>query len=235
MSSKWSKGSSGPAGDEVANLIAHAVAPPITHNPYGDHESRDGLLVAHTLRSDGFDAPEDGTGRGTPLVPVAIQERAVSENLDAGPGGAGFRQDGAAYTLEARTVSLAVAFRTAGDGAVYEEGDVTAPLTTATDLNAQIIAQRWRVRRLTPRECERLQGFPDDFTRIARAKGMWRRVDDAEDLDDLRACGMPLKLEGNDWFVKDPDGPRYKALGNSMAVNCMAWIGERIAEVESVA
>lgn len=80
-----------------------------------------------------------------------------------------------------------------------------------------------------------LQGFPDDFTRIPRAKGSWRRVDDAEDLDDLRACGMPLKLEGNDWFVKDPDGPRYKALGNSMAVNVMEWIGERIAEVESVA
>jgi DNA (cytosine-5)-methyltransferase 1 len=166
------------------------------------------------------------------LVPVAIQERAVSENPAAGPDGAGVRQDGAAYTLEARTVPQAVAFRTAGDGAVYEEGDVTAPLTTGTDPNAQIIAQRWRVRRLTPRECERLQGFPDDFTRIPRAKGMWRRVDDAEDLDDLRACGMPLKLEGNAWFVKDPDGPRYKALGNSMAVNCMEWIGGRIAEVD---
>ena len=214
MSSKWSKGSSGPAGDEVANLIAHAVAPPITHNPYGDHESRDGLLVAHSL--------------------IAIQERAVSENLDAGPQGAGLSTDGCSYTLEARNKVQAVAFRTAGDGAVYEEGDVTAPLTTGTDQNAQIIADRWRVRRLTPRECERLQGFPDDFTRIPRAKGMWRRVDEAEDLDDLRQYGMPLKLKGNDWFVKDPDGPRYKALGNSMAVNVMEWIGERIAEVDAL-
>jgi DNA (cytosine-5)-methyltransferase 1 len=214
MSSKWSKGASAPAGDEVANLIAHAVAPPITHNPYRDHESRDGLLVAHSL--------------------IAIQERAVSENPDAGPQGAGFSADGASYTLEARNKVQAVAFRTAGDGAVYEEGDVTAPLTTGTDQNAQIIAQRWRVRRLTPRECERLQGFPDDFTRIPRAKGMWRRVDEAEDLDDLRACGMPLKLKGNEWFVKDPDGPRYKALGNSMAVNVMAFIGERIAEVDAL-
>jgi DNA (cytosine-5)-methyltransferase 1 len=214
MSSKWSKGSSGPAGDEVANLIAHAVAPPITHNPYGDHESRDGLLVAHSL--------------------IAIQERAVSENLDAGPQGAGLSTDGCSYTLEARNKVQAVAFRTAGDGAVYEEGDVTAPLTTGTDQNAQIIADRWRVRRLTPRECERLQGFLDDFTRIPRAKGMWRRVDEAEDLDDLRQYGMPLKLKGNDWFVKDPDGPRYKALGNSMAVNVMEWIGERIAEVDAL-
>ena len=222
MSSKWSKGTSGPAGDEVANLIAYAVAPPITHNPYGDHESRDGLLVAHSL--------------------IAIQERAVSENPDAGPQGAGFSADGASYTLEARNkvqavafaqnqrdeirlmavagalaaepgshqqtfVADPVAFRTAGDGAVYDEGDVTAPLTTGTDQSAQIIAQRWRVRRLTPRECERLQGFPDDFTRI------------------------PYRGKPAD---KCPDGPRYKALGNSMAVNVMEWIGERIAEVDAL-
>ncbi|NUL36614.1 DNA cytosine methyltransferase [Kosakonia sacchari] len=59
------------------------------------------------------------------------------------------------------------------------------------------------VRRLTPRECERLQGFPDDHTLIA-----WRGKDAAD-------C---------------PDGPRYKAIGNSMAVPVMRWIGERIAE-----
>jgi DNA (cytosine-5)-methyltransferase 1 len=62
------------------------------------------------------------------------------------------------------------------------------------------------VRRLTPRECERLQGFPDDWTLIP-----WRKRDASD-------C---------------PDGPRYKALGNSMAVNCMAWIGERIAAREA--
>ena len=63
------------------------------------------------------------------------------------------------------------------------------------------VAQSMTVRRLTSRECERLQGFPDDWTMIP-----WRRKP-AED------C---------------PDGPRYRALGNSMAVNVMAWIGERI-------
>ena len=61
------------------------------------------------------------------------------------------------------------------------------------------------VRRLTPRECERLQGFPDDYTLIP-----WRKKEAAD-------C---------------PDGPRYKALGNSMAVNCMEWIGERIHAYE---
>jgi DNA (cytosine-5)-methyltransferase 1 len=85
------------------------------------------FTVAHTLRGEGFDASEDGTGRGTPMVPAGMA-----------------------------------------------------------------------VRRLTPRECERLQGFPDDYTAIPGAK----------------------------------DGPRYRALGNSMAVPVMSWIGRRIQMVE---
>ena len=65
-------------------------------------------------------------------------------------------------------------------------------------------ADRMAVRRLTPTECERLQGFPDNHTLIS-----WRG-----------------KLAD-----QCPDGPRYKALGNSMAVPCMAWIGKKIKEV----
>ena len=60
------------------------------------------------------------------------------------------------------------------------------------------------VRRLTPVECERLQGFPDNYT-------------------DIQPKGKAT-----------PDGPRYKALGNSMAVPVMAWIGKRIQEVENL-
>ena len=71
---------------------------------------------------------------------------------------------------------------------------------------AAVHAASMTVRRLTPRECERLQGFPDDYTLIP-----WRKKAAAD-------C---------------PDGPRYKALGNSMAVNCMEWIGERIAAFEA--
>lgn len=61
------------------------------------------------------------------------------------------------------------------------------------------------VRRLTPLECERLQGFPDGHTLIA-----WK--------------GKPAE--------ECPDGPRYKAIGNSMAVPVMRWIGRRIAAVD---
>ena len=67
-------------------------------------------------------------------------------------------------------------------------------------------ADRMAVRRLTPRECERLQGFDDDHTMIP-----WR----------------------NKPADQCPDGPRYKALGNSMAVPCMAWIGKRIERIEN--
>jgi len=75
--------------------------------------------------------------------------------------------------------------------------------------HAQIfVAQPMQVRRLTPRECERLQGFPDDYTLIP-----WRKKA-AED------C---------------PDGPRYRALGNSMAVPVMHWIGRRIQLVDEMA
>jgi DNA (cytosine-5)-methyltransferase 1 len=69
----------------------------------------------------------------------------------------------------------------------------------------QQVAHAMTVRRLTPVECERLQGFPDNWTAIP-----WRKKSAEE-------C---------------PDGLRYKALGNSMACNCMAWIGERIAAYE---
>jgi DNA (cytosine-5)-methyltransferase 1 len=78
-------------------------------------------------------------------------------------------------------------------------GDPCHPLAAGAHIPA--VSTSMQVRRLTPVECERLQGFPDNFTRIP-----WKKKP-AED------C---------------PDGPRYKALGNSMAVPCMKWIGERI-------
>jgi DNA (cytosine-5)-methyltransferase 1 len=198
---------SGPI-EVAASLAAHGVrqdfevetfvcAPPLTSNPYGDHESREGLLVAHSLRREGFDASEDGTGRGTPLVPIAIQERAISENPDAGPDGVGVRQDGAAYTLEARQVPQAVAFAQNSRDEVRLQAEPGMKQTT-------YVQQGWAVRRLMPVECERLQGFPDGYT-------------------DIPYRGKPAA-----------DGPRYKALGNSWAVNVARWVGRRIEMVEQI-
>lgn len=199
-----------------------------------DGESETFIPVAHSLRGEGFDASEDGTGRGTPII--AIQERAVSENPDAAPGGAGYSTEGAAYTLEARHHVQAVAFnaqmsevawaedisetlqaknpravafdlRGREGGAMPEGPHETANIRAADGGSSRsYVAEPWAVRRLTPVECERLMGFPDGFTAIP-----WR--------------GKPAD--------QCPDGPRYKALGNSWAVNCAEWIGERIAMVSA--
>ena len=77
------------------------------------------------------------------------------------------------------------------------------------------LQQNLTVRRLTPRECERLQGFPDDWT-----------SEKAE-----------VELVGNEWkatgkIVKQADGPRYKQMGNAVTVNVAAWFGGRLANVE---
>jgi DNA (cytosine-5)-methyltransferase 1 len=89
-----------------------------------------------------------------------------------------------------------------GGNAVEPMHDV-APCLTKTDRHG--VAQTLSVRRLTPVECERLQGFPDNYTNIP-----WRNKPES------------------------PDSPRYKALGNSMAVPVMKWIGERINQAEVV-
>jgi DNA (cytosine-5)-methyltransferase 1 len=80
-------------------------------------------------------------------------------------------------------------------------GDAGDPSPTLSTINVPDVASGMAVRRLTPIECERLQGFPDNYTLIT---------------------------------PKTADGPRYKALGNSMAVPVMRWLGDRIAKIDSL-
>jgi DNA (cytosine-5)-methyltransferase 1 len=108
---------------------------------------------------------------------------------------------GMTQTLQAKN-PMAVAFGIdLYNGAIT--GDVAVPMTNRADGTGTgpTVMQSMAVRRLTPVECERLQGFPNNYTNIKD---------------------------------KCPDGPRYKALGNSMAVPVMAWIGKRIQEVENL-
>lgn len=94
------------------------------------------------------------------------------------------------------------------------------------------------VRRLTPRECERLQGFSDDYTAIPWS-GKYECLACGQKFTDKYATGVgglaPAECSrcGEEKSIQPdcPDGPRYKALGNSMAVPVMRWIGERIAAV----
>jgi DNA (cytosine-5)-methyltransferase 1 len=80
------------------------------------------------------------------------------------------------------------------------ETEISGTLTSSQNAG---LFQDMAVRRLTPVECERLQGFPDNYTQIPWGKG------------------------------DTPDSHRYKAMGNSMAVPCMQWIGDRIQKVEN--
>ena len=162
-------------------------------------------VVAHAIRGEGFDASEDGTGRGTPLIAFSSKDYGADATEDVSP------------TL--RAMGHAESHPNAG-------GQIAI---------AQNILTNWRVRRLTPMECERLQGFPDEYTWVPGAgKGGWRDLDEDEDPDELREMGFPVRLKGNVWRVMDPDGPRYKAIGNSMPVNVMRWIGRRIQMVEDL-
>lgn len=187
--------------------------------------------VAPTISS----RPTGGGGLGTDFdldggLIAAIQERAVCENAAAGPDGMGVRTDGVAYTLEARQTVQAVAYGGNNQSGPIDvatacrakggtgHGDFESETFIAHSLRADgfdasedgtgrgtpMVTEHSSVRRLTPRECERLQGFPDDYTAIPYRK----------------------KIAA--------DGPRYKALGNSMAVPVMRWLGHRIQMVDSL-
>jgi DNA (cytosine-5)-methyltransferase 1 len=131
-----------------------------------------GLLIAHTLRGEGYDSMEDGTGRDTPLV-ILPPLRSASDSPRAHNKQNGTDREALVPVCFMPTRNFAQ------DGA-------------------------FGVRRLMPVECERLQGFPDNYTLVPYR-------------------GKPAK-----------DSPRYKAIGNSMAVPYMRWIGERIQIVEGL-
>jgi DNA (cytosine-5)-methyltransferase 1 len=161
-----------------------------------------GTLGTRGLRSH---TELDGHGAYIPVAPVPydlFQITAPVNRQNRVPG------DPCHTLARDNAAHAAVAFGTdCYNGAIT--GGVAATMgTPGSSVNASgpTVMQAMTVRRLTPRECERLQGFPDDWTMIPY------RGKSPED------C---------------PDGPRYKALGNSMACNCMAWIGERIAAYEA--
>lgn len=165
-----------------------------------------GFDVAHSLKADGFDASEDGTGRGVPLVAAPL--KADSSDTSKGPPNLVISVGLGSDPLHAENVAQPVTNRNGDPGVIAirtdvtpKFGDVGFTLTQPSPSGGGQPQAVMTVRRLTPRECERLQGFPDDYTLVE--------------------------------YRKKPaaDGPRYKALGNSMAVPVMNWIGRRINDV----
>ena len=189
-------------------------------------------IVAGALCAGDFKSQSDQQAANGKLIATVIKGAAIGRKPENGPQYGEVLQDGSCYTLNC-TERHAVAFAQNQIGEV-RTGDIANTINTnsnASGRNMPMVFQskaspsqsmnpagvspsidvgksdglavygQHAVRRLTPRECERLQGFSDNFTRIPYR-------------------GKPAS--------KCPDGPRYKALGNSMAVPVMRWIGERI-------
>ena len=166
------------------------------HGGSGRMDFESETFVAHTLRGEGFDASEDGTGRGTPLVPVPFDTTQITSAANRSSPKAG----DPCHPLAAGAHAPAIAFNARQDPI---NGPINGPIDTYGASNG-VMVPSMKVRRLTPGECEALQGFPPGYTAIP-----WRGKTAA-------------------------DGPRYKALGNSWAVNCARWIGRRINMVEGI-
>ncbi len=201
-------------------LVFADVADPIAANQARTYTREGSKNFRMSNVAFGFTAKDHGQDLGEEIAPTLRSGNATEGNANGGV------MPAVAFAQNSRSEVR----RMGGDGQIAG--------ALAADAGAQqqtYLASSTAVRRLTPRECERLQGFPDDYTRIPGvSNGGWRDVDEGEDLEELRALGMPLRQRGNTWRVKDPDGPRYKALGNSMAVPVMRWIGERIDMVERI-
>jgi len=182
------------------------------------------------------------------MIPIALAENTIGRQPQNGGNGDGFTLGGPMYTLNASGVHgvaqpmpintmIAMRHEALGERTGFGIGNAGDPSFTLTKGHSHAVAQpipygvgespdiahclrsgaskadkhesttyvaqQMAVRRLTPVECERLQGFPDGYT-------------------DICPNGKAT-----------PDSPRYKALGNSMAVPVMKWIGERIQKVNT--
>ncbi len=253
-------------GNNTAGPIDVATAANACASASGRIDFETETFIAHSLSADGFDASEDGTGRGVPLIAGTLSTRygvssgrdlsdssallSVAFNLRGREGGAmpepadsasvraasgGSSNSYVAFSAKdygADVDEIAPTLRGMGHESSHANGggqvavaftlhgsDGTTSTATPTDVAGSVrtkppgsienssttVAQRgMAVRRLTPRECERLQGFPDEYT-LVEYRG---------------------KLAA--------DGPRYRALGNSMAVPVMHWMGQRIAAVDAI-
>jgi len=189
--------------EEVANCLTKS---PSSYSSYNPARSEGNAVVVYETHPQDSRVKEMGEvcqtvtkqwGTGGGNVPIAIQGNLIGRDA-GGPNGIGVSEENTMYTLTKADVhGVAHTFKVRGGceggGKGYLGQDEKA-FTISTTQDQQLFSDM-RVRRLTPIECERLQGFPDNYTKI---------------------------------FEKTPDSHRYKAMGNSMAVPVMRWIGERI-------
>lgn len=209
---KASIGRSGATGVEPSDLIA-GVAGTLLGNGKAagsatTQDAENGLLIAFggnnqagpmsnvspTLRAMNHDGSHANAGGQIAVAFDTTQITSADNRCNPQPGDP-------CHPIPAHGHAPAIAFNARQDPDIG--GDVTHPLDT--DGSTIGLLTGWRVRRLMPVECERLQGFPDGYTDV------------------------PYRHRN-----ATPDGPRYKALGNSKATNCVEWLGRRIDMVDEI-
>lgn len=186
VSSKWSKGTEGPSGDECYNLV------PVMYQ----HNQTDARLKVEAKTSQTVIARWGTGGGNTPIVHhvESFAQNQLGELRTSPIAGTLGTNSNASGRNTPMVIHPAHAFNHQSGGDMRGIDLREYPQLQAHQQTS--VLHGMAVRRLTPTECERLQGFPDGYT---------------------------------DLMPETPDGPRYKALGNSMAVPVMRWIGSGIA------
>ena len=266
VTKKWGiSGTSGPSGDECQNLVAHVsgidggaglfVAPPLTGNPYGDHESREGLLVPFDPTQ--ITSPENrcqpsagdpchplAAGAHPPAIAFTSKDHGADASDDVAPTlraaghDASHANAGAppAIAIDARQDPCCYEEHTGAHGAEFPPHAVAvmqegmdrpnpdagpkgrgwsidgAAFTLEASHRPQSAAVGMTVRRLTPLECERLQGFSDDWTAVPPPRQA-----------DGRRAALPAarKLDGRERHALDRGADRaVRASDRRIAVDC---------------
>lgn len=180
VTSKWAKGTGGPAGDECQNLVVGTLTE-CMNDKWGSNQWVDQqhyVIEPFTFQPR---IARNGRGNCSELIPTLTKDPAHGDAMNV--------------------IVQPIIFKVRGGKEGGGKGYIGSDKSFTVDQQQNQYLFNSGVRRLTPLECERLQGFPDNYTRIPYR-------------------GKPPE--------RCPDGPRYRAIGNAMPVPVMAWIGKKI-------
>lgn len=227
------------------------LSPTITRNKQTNVLYAAGFIDRASAESCGigYEKEKAPTLRSSVLPSVfCIQGKAIGRIDKNAPNGSGINKDKSftLNTVDKHAVVYAI------DRAGFNQGINARYDFEITDngINSTLVAKgpsavayefkRWIVRRLTPTECERLQGFPDHWTVIPKIESLsdneyafWLGVYKRDKLIRNKQYKAPNKQQLIKWYNKlDCDGNRYKMLGNSLAIPCVFYILNNIAELQ---
>lgn len=197
--------------EDLETYVVHGTQDPdinreLAHT-LGRNNGQENACIAFSYKDNGADATSD-------LSPTIRAGNHDKSHANSG------QPPAIAYAFKAGQGAKA-----GGIGYAEEQSPTLTSASSGTNL-APAVMHGVAVRRLTPRECERLQGFPDNHTLVPYGRQIRPEKMDRDFAKYLMRGGM---LTFEECCGRAADGPRYKAIGNSMAVPVMRWIGERIA------